>query len=157
MLIEAMAFPRQGLSSAGVQPNPGRGKNAEGVGSCPNFQVGPEVWWWQGTTSSPAPRADPSPHCISSQDPTAPLSPSLLLPAKEGSGGGSQSRQGSLIPPTTKFIQMCTLNKPTCQVQSFKSLRTKGLINVCSKASGTGGGFDHHGRERDLLCAGIWL
>lgn len=92
MLIEAMAFPRQGLSSAGVQPNPGRGKKAEGVGSCPNFQAGPEVWWWQGTTSSPAPRADPSSHRISSQAPRSSSQPRRAL--------GEQPKQiGELIPP----------------------------------------------------------
>lgn len=140
MLIEAMAFPRQGLSSAGVQPKPGRGKKAEGLDSAPvsGRSRGVVV---AGHPFHPAPCADPSPHCISSQTPAVPLSPSLLLPAKEGSGGQPKQREEFNSPPSQINIQICTLNKPVCQVQSFKSIRTKGLINVCSRASGAGGGF----------------
>lgn len=76
MLIEAMAFPRQGLSSAGVQPKPGRGQEAEGVRFW--FKVGPQG----GDSWGPSPH--PSSLCWSIRT-AKPWQ--LLLPAKKSSGG----------------------------------------------------------------------
>lgn len=153
-------WPFQGKVSPALESSPtlGEGRRQRGLYSAP-VSAGPEVWWWQGSASIPAPCADPS-LCWSIPSPHfQPSATQLLLPAKEGSGGlPKQIGEFNSTPHSSQINRLIyTLNKPVCQVQSFKSIRTKGLINVCSKASGTGGGFDHHGRERDLLCAGIWL